>query len=79
MGKVDPVTHNKFIRDFKADPVGLNARFAACGFVEKGNGAQFARLTALQKMQHMLQRKACIDNIFDDQHIAAFDLAADVF
>ena len=57
MGKVDAITDDKFIGDFKSDVVGFCLDFASRGFVEQGDAFEFGGISALKKVDHVIEQR----------------------
>src|SRR5699024_5548942 len=78
-GVVKAVADDKFIRDIKAHVVQVNIGGNYLRLAQQGNNFQGLRVTAFEVAQQPGQGQAGVDDVFDDQHIAAFNFTVQVF
>src|SRR5258708_4289981 len=75
---VEAVTDNKFVGDSKSNVVGMDSLDAALGLIEKRRDAQSLWAALLKDALKIVQRKAGIENIFDQNYVQARDAGVQV-
>ena len=76
--KINPIAHDESIGDFKSNPIGAKISFASTWFVKKCNRLQTLGLPRQNLLANVSQSVSSIDNIFDTQHIPAFNFATKI-
>src|SRR3990172_8309116 len=72
--QIEAVTENKLVLDIEPYIVRNDSDFAARSFVQEGAQLEAGGVTGLQHFDHEVEGVTTIDDVFDDQYIAVFDV-----
>ena len=78
LGVVETVADHEPVLDREADVVHLHVDLAAARFAQQAGGAQRAGTAGQQDFLQVMQGQAGVDDVFDDDHVAAFDADVEI-
>src|SRR5215207_3690607 len=78
LGVVEPVPDHEHARDVEAGVLHLDVGLELLGLVEQGAHLEGGRAPAAQVLEQVVQGQAGVDDVLDDEHVAALDLAVEV-
>src|SRR6185436_5585044 len=73
LGKVQPITDDEFVFDGEADVTDFYVDLPARWFTQETRGAQRLRIARAQNLLQIMQRQAGVDDVLDDNHVAALE------
>ncbi len=74
-GVIQTVSDNKGVWQGEACIICFQINGTASRFVKQRDDARRLGVAALQKLDQMAERETAVDNIFDDQDVASFNLS----
>ena len=70
-GIVETVSDDESVLDLESDVFDLDVDLAAAGLAQQAGGSQRFRIAGAQNVLQIMQRQARIDDVFDDNDVAA--------
>src|ERR671919_3188271 len=77
-GVVEPVPDHEHARDVEAGVLHLDVGLELLGLVQQGAHLEGGRAPAAEVLEQVVQGQAGVDDVLDEQHVAALDLAVEV-
>ena len=78
-GIVEAVSDDELVLDLESDIFDGHIDLAAAWLAQQTGGSQRFRLAGAQDVLQIMQRQACIDDVFDDNDVAALQRRVEVF
>src|SRR5512132_2997199 len=78
LGVVQPVPDHEHARDVEAGVLHLDVGLELLGLVQQGAHLEGGRAPAAQVLEQVVEGQAGVDDVLDDEHVAALDLAVEV-
>ena len=79
LGVVEAVSNDESVRALKAHVLAIDFGLLGVLLLQKRRNGDRCGIARLKHAKQVLQREARIDNIFRDNHVAAFDVRCEVF
>src|SRR3954452_10280806 len=74
LGEIEPVADDELVRDLEADVSHRDVDLAAAGLRQQGADLERRGLAGLQVAHQVRERQAGVDDVLDDEHVAAGDV-----
>ena len=78
-GVVEAVADDELVLDLESDIFDLDVDLAAAGLAQQAGGPQDFRVAGAQDILQVVQREARVDDVFDDNDVAALQRRVEVF
>src|SRR5690625_4453491 len=74
---IESVAEDELVGNGKADVVEIEVDFGGVGFMEERDAGERCRVLVPHSLEHVFHRQARVDDVFHDDHMAAFDAGVD--